>query len=731
MSVESFYQALEVELPGAGAEAAVPCFADPDAHKHEDRNRSASVNRVSGLWCCHGCSESGNPYSAAIARGCTPAEAMTLLEGHGLKEPDERPRAKSRKAAKFAGTDQEVERCRAALAEKPEALARLGELRGWTAEAIDRLGVGLDERGRVTFATRDAAGELVGLVRFQPNPECREGPKSKADPGSGRELFPPPESVDGEPIYLVEGEPDAVAGASLGIPAVSVPGTGKWDDGWARRFARRRVIVCLDSDAAGRTAAQRAAEALLPHASEVRVIDLDPEREDGYDLGDWTLEASLNGGLASGRHALELVAKHAKPLTPPERIDAATLLDELAAFVRRFVAMSEGQATTVALWTVHTHTLEASEATPYLAVTSAEKRSGKTRLLEVLALVARRPLSTANVSDAALFRSIGAAPPALLFDEIDAIFGPKARDREDLRSLMNAGYRRGAEVLRCVGEGSKQEVQAFAVFCPKVLAGIGELPDTVADRSLPIRLERRARNEPVERFRRRDAEDEGTRLREACERFAVDSLEELDGARPELPDELDDRGQDAAEPLLAIADLAGGDWPGRARRAIVELRAGAALEDESIGVRLLGDVRDVFADRDRLSSADLLDGLYALDEAPWGDWYGKPLTTRGLAKLLKPYGIKSRTVRLVDGSTGTAKGFQREQFESVWNRYLPPKAGSIRHNDTSRSGSGMEPNLNPTQTLDVSDSTSPANPHGDRDVSDVSDRSADVGGKAS
>ena len=128
--------------------------------------------------------------------------------------------------------------------------------------------------------------------------------------------------------------------------------------------------------------------------------------------------------------------------------ETAKLLDALGAFVRRFVVLSEAQAAAIALWIAHTHAFEAAETTPYLAVTSGMKRSGKTRLLEVAELLVREPLPTANISDAALFRAIGAKEPTLLMDEVDAIFGPKARDREDLRALLNSGYRRGVVVYR-------------------------------------------------------------------------------------------------------------------------------------------------------------------------------------------------------------------------------------------------------------------------------------------
>ena len=121
--------------------------------------------------------------------------------------------------------------------------------------------------------------------------------------------------------------------------------------------------------------------------------------------------------------------------------DLVQTLDDVVAFLRRYVVMTPAQADATALFVAHTHAIEAADATPYLAVTSAEKRSGKTRLIEVLELLVRSPIQTMNISDAALFRAIDQLSPTLLFDEVDAIF--KARDREDLRAMLNAGHRRG------------------------------------------------------------------------------------------------------------------------------------------------------------------------------------------------------------------------------------------------------------------------------------------------
>jgi Protein of unknown function (DUF3631) len=350
--------------------------------------------------------------------------------------------------------------------------------------------------------------------------------------------------------------------------------------------------------------------------------------------------------------------------------ETARLLDALEVFVRRFVVLSDAQSTAIVLWIVHSHAFEAAETTPYLAVTSGMKRSGKTRLLEVLELLIREPLPNVNISDAALFRAIGEKEPTLLMDEIDAVFSPKARDREDLRSLLNAGYKRGAFVLR-MGGPKMNVLERFPVFCPKAFAGIGAFPDTIADRAISVRLERRTREEPVERFRRREAEETAEPLYRWAVSWAEQHVPILAESRPDLPDEIDDRAQDIWEPLLAIADLAGDGWPERARAAALELCGPEARqeEDDSLTALLLQDLYDIFAAsaEQRFRTSELIEELAKIEESPWGDWHGKPLTAQALSRLLRPFRIKTMAVK-AEGRT--VRGYKVEQFADAFHRVL-------------------------------------------------------------
>lgn len=359
-------------------------------------------------------------------------------------------------------------------------------------------------------------------------------------------------------------------------------------------------------------------------------------------------------------------------LGPLAECSLADLLDAVERYVRSFVVLSAAQSATVTVWVAHCYAIEKSETTPYMAVTSAERRSGKSRLEEVVEQLVPDPVRAANISDAALFRLLSERPRVLLLDEVDAIFSIKG-NREDLRALLNSSYRRGSPTYRVVGEGSKRAVEAFEAYGAKMLAGIDNcLPDTIVDRSFPIRLKRKTSAETVQRFRLRDASATAAPIRAALERWRAVDLDDLDSIRPELPVALDDRAQDAAEPLLAIADLAGADWPARLRAALVALRSEQSEpDDETIGVRLLSDIAAAFEleSTDRLGTERLLEILTADEEAPWGDWYGKPLSPRRLARLLKPYGIHSKALRIGD-KAGT-RGYRLDDLGDAFSRYIP------------------------------------------------------------
>jgi Protein of unknown function (DUF3631) len=301
----------------------------------------------------------------------------------------------------------------------------------------------------------------------------------------------------------------------------------------------------------------------------------------------------------------------------------ADLLDDVEALLTRYVVFrSRAQVTAITLWVAHAHALAAFDVTPYLHVKSPEKECGKTRMLEVVGGLVPRPWQVVGPSEAVLFRKIEKQTPTLLLDEVDNIFvGPKSKTPEagGLRQVLNAGYRRGAVVPRCGGKNMDKLVD-FAVFCAKVLVGIGDaLPDTVASRSVPIALRRRKASEQVSKFKFRAYALEAEPVREALAAWAQDAVEQLRGVEPEMPDGLRDRTEEVWEPLVAIADRAGGAWPARARAAALELNGGAP-DTESARVMLLQAILEVFLQAplgvERLLSRDLLRALVEREQEP-------------------------------------------------------------------------------------------------------------------
>jgi hypothetical protein len=371
---------------------------------------------------------------------------------------------------------------------------------------------------------------------------------------------------------------------------------------------------------------------------------------------------------------------------PDPDVDVAELLSEVETFLGRYIVATGEQLTAMALWIAHTHAIDAAEQTPYLNVRSPEKQSGKTRALEVLELLVPRPERWgARPSEAVVYRAISAFEPTLLLDEVDAIWNDRYDEHEGLRAVLNSGNRRGATVPRCIGSAG-DKIARFPVFCPKVLAGIGELPDTVADRSIPIVLKRRTEDEPVERFRRRAVREEGTAesLKRRAGGWGAAATDELRDARPDLPEELTDREQESVEPLLAIADLAAGEWPERARTALTSVIVdGRADASDSRELQLLSDLREVWLSEgwpEFLASTELVRGLLQLSDAPWSD-PRRPLTEYWLARHLRAYRIRPvrrrQGNRRRHGDGDRAKGYNREDLEEVWRRYLPaPEGGS-------------------------------------------------------
>lgn len=359
--------------------------------------------------------------------------------------------------------------------------------------------------------------------------------------------------------------------------------------------------------------------------------------------------------FSTGALIFPTVEPHSMP------VHGAQLLSDLVSRLKCHSILPQHGAETVALWILFAWAFDAWTIAPLLQISAPERASGKSRLLEVIGALVPKPLATGSISAAAMFRVIEAHCPTLLVDEVDTFL----KENHELVGVLNNGHLRSqAYVVRCHGED--HEVKPFCVWSPKVLCGIGDLPDTLASRCISIQMKRKRPSEKVERLRA-DQLAWATELQSRCARWAVDQLEQLRDADPHLPDELDDRAQDNWRPLVAIADQVGGGWPQMARAAAVAISAPLKADKASRGVQLLQDIRLVF-DQEQVSAIapeKLVAALRKLLESPWAIMgLGGGLTALQVAKLLAPYGIHSQ--RNHEG-----RYFDRRDFEDTWARYCP------------------------------------------------------------
>jgi putative DNA primase/helicase len=357
-----------------------------------------------------------------------------------------------------------------------------------------------------------------------------------------------------------------------------------------------------------------------------------------------------------------------------ESVDGATLLDDLAATFKHYLVLPQYVEAILALWVVHTYAIDAAHATPYLHIRSPLARCGKSKLLDLLEALVYRHLKFSNASSAAIFRIIEAHHPTLLIDEADTYI----KDNEDLRGILNDGYRPGGKVLRTVPSGDDFEPRLFSVWGAKAIAGIGRLPPTVEDRSITISMRRKTKSETVERLRLRTIRDALLPLRRQITRWVKDNATALHAADPDTPEELNDRTAEVCEILFAIADAVGGRWPEHARKVATALFSAGDTDTELKGIQLLADLHQLFEERntDRLSSEEIVNALVEMEDRPWAEYRkGHPITKNGVAKLLKPFDIKPGALRFPGGRAGP-RGYKLSWFEDAFSRYLSDSGNS-------------------------------------------------------
>ncbi len=378
-----------------------------------------------------------------------------------------------------------------------------------------------------------------------------------------------------------------------------------------------------------------------------------------------TLDGEVNKVRKSNSPDTGKSGRELKLPTPepwPDPVDGEDLLDQLVGAFRRYVSLPDHAHEALALWVLHTHCLDAAYISPRLLIKSPEKRCGKSTLLLTLERLVPRPLPAMNVTAAVLFRTVEAARPTLLIDEADTF----AKDNEELRGIINSGHHRNGNILRIVGDD--YEPRQFSTWGAMAIAGIGNMPGTIEDRSIIVSMRRKRPDEVVNRLRM-DRTPDLDHLARMAARWAADHVPALKELDPETPSALHDRAADNWRALFAIADLAG--WTERARKVSIALSNLEGSDDASVRVQLLADIQSVFLEtsEDKITSVDLCAHLHRKDDKPWPEWKaGKPITVVQVARLLKHFGITSGTIRI---GSGTAKGYKLEAFNDAFARYLP------------------------------------------------------------
>ena len=362
-----------------------------------------------------------------------------------------------------------------------------------------------------------------------------------------------------------------------------------------------------------------------------------------------------------------------------EAVSGEQLLTEIKETIKQFVVADEPSLTAAALWVVFTWVHHLMQVSPIAHISAPEKRCGKSVLLECLTRLSCRAIPASSISSAAIYRCIERWEPTLLIDEADSFM----RDNEDLRGIINSGFNKSAAfVVRCVGDD--HEPTKFSTWAAKALCGIGKLPGTIEDRAIPLILRRKQPHEHTKKIRR-TPESLWDDLRAKILRWTADNQTAIKSSIPDEVDGLNDRAQDAWEPLLQVAEVAGPSWLKQARNAAISIHG---LEEEtlSFGVELLRDIRDTFDNKktDRLFTRELIEGLCEDEEAPWATYNrGKPITSRQLSNRLTEYKISSGTIRK---SFDTGKGYKLEQFADAFKRYIPK--GGILNDTTSQASNG-------------------------------------------
>lgn len=502
------------------------------------------------------------------------------------------------------------------------------------------------------------------------------------------------------PVAFVEGEKVVEALKSIGVLAVSGSGGAGVTMGpeSLQPLLGHPVVFAPDNDEAGEDYAARHGRRLrgMGHRDTYRA-PIPEGKPPKWDLAD---------AVADGEDVRELLKADR---FDPDAAELAPLLDATVAYQTKYAVVGQNEAVACALFVAHTYAIDAAYYSPLIIIDSPQPETGKTRLgAELLGDLVLNPQAQYQLSSAALVRILDSGRVTLLIDELDKLLRSDKEKAAALLGAINAGVQRGRASYYTIVEkvGNNYVTRKFCVFGPKVLVGImsrlkGALDDTTISRSIRIRMKKKLPTETIARYRPTlpDVRETSERIRNGFATWSDEAIPRLQASWPPLPNELGDRQQDIWEPLLQIADMAGEAWGERARRAAVALSISRDADDESLGLRLLRDIYEVFCDRNDdgevvglkefMWTRDLLPALVGLDESPWGDLPGgKPLTAQRMHPLMREFDIKPK---LIKAPQGQWRGYRREQLEDVWARYCSIRSVPSVPADNGALQEGTEP----------------------------------------
>ena len=390
-------------------------------------------------------------------------------------------------------------------------------------------------------------------------------------------------------------------------------------------------------------------------------------------------------------------------------VDGQHLAEKIIDALNRHLVLPKGADTAITLWIMASYQIDSFRIFPKLCLSSPDKRCGKTTTLEVIQAFANRALVAANLSASVMFRAIELWKPTLLIDEADSFLNGK----DELRGIINSGHTKsGAFVLRSEKVNDEWMPVKFSTWCPTVIAMIKKPPSTIIDRSVIVELQRKKIDEKTERIPLEFIDDH-KKTRSELMQWATDAR--IINTKPDMPQLSSDRSMDNWSPLIAVADAIG--WGKDARTAMILLNA-ESEDDIGIETKLLADIQEIFEGKTRMFSSDLVQALTSDADNIWCEWrHGKPMTANSLSRLLKPYKVYPKTMR-INGKI--KKGYELSQFADTFERYLSNSPDLNRYTVTTATDKALQSFQSVTQNNHVT-VDNPPKPAPQKDCNGVTD----------